>query len=239
VANDFARFEWALALLKERFQTVVWAPGNHELHVYGADSSEARGEARYMELVRRCRAMGVLTPEDPYSVWEGAWGPIRVVPLFLLYDYSFRDPRVTQGDALRRAFEAGVVCDDEFVLDPHPYASRQAWCDARVTETAGRLESLEPLPSVLLNHFPLRIEPTEALIRPEFAQWCGTVQTRDWHRRFRAAAVVYGHLHIPRTIWQDGVPFEEVSLGYPKEWRRRGGSQPPEPRRVLPRKPPA
>jgi hypothetical protein len=29
--------------------------------------------------------------------------------------------------------------------------------------------------------------------------------------------VVYGHLHIPRTTWQDGVRFEEVSLGYPRE----------------------
>ena len=34
---------------------------------------------------------------------------------------------------------------------------------------------------------------------------------------FRALAVVYGHLHIPRTTWQDGVRFEEVSLGYPQE----------------------
>ena len=34
--------------------------------------------------------------------------------------------------------------------------------------------------------------------------------------------MVYGHLHIPRTTYEDGVRFEEVSLGYPREWRRRG-----------------
>src|SRR5947207_2078207 len=33
-------------------------------------------------------------------------------------------------------------------------------------------------------------------------------------------AVVYGHLHIPRTTFQDGVRFEEVSLGYPYEQDR-------------------
>ncbi len=33
--------------------------------------------------------------------------------------------------------------------------------------------------------------------------------------------MVYGHLHIPRTTWYDGVRFEEVSVGYPREWRRR------------------
>ena len=79
------------------------------------------------------------------------------------------------------------------------------------------------LPTVLVNHFPLLVEPTRVLRHPEFAQWCGTVRTADWHRRFRAAAVVYGHLHIPRTTWHDGVRFEEVSLGYPRERRRRAG----------------
>jgi hypothetical protein len=32
---------------------------------------------------------------------------------------------------------------------------------------------------------------------------------------------VYGHLHIPRTTWYDEVRFEEVSVGYPREWHRR------------------
>lgn len=236
VANDPDLVERALAVLRRKFRKVVWAPGNHELHASTATDGSLRGEARYLELVRRCRAVGVVTPEDPYPIWDGAWGPIRIVPLFLLYDYSFRDQNLSQGLALRRAFEAGVVCDDEFVLDPYPHVSRQTWCEARVTESVRRLESLESvLPSVLLNHYPLRVEPTRALLRPEFAQWCGTLQTKDWHRRFRAAAVVYGHLHIPRTTWHDGVPFEEVSLGYPKEWRRRGEFHPPRPRRILPR----
>ena len=38
--------------------------------------------------------------------------------------------------------------------------------------------------------------------------------------------VVYGHLHIPRTTWYDGVRFEEVSVGYPREWRARGLPEP-------------
>ena len=27
-----------------------------------------------------------------------------------------------------------------------------------------------------------------------------------------------GHLHIRGTSWIDGVPFQEVSLGYPHQW---------------------
>jgi hypothetical protein len=30
--------------------------------------------------------------------------------------------------------------------------------------------------------------------------------------------VVTGHLHVRRTDWKDGTRFEEVSLGYPRQW---------------------
>jgi len=235
VADTPARVEWALGVLRERFATVVWVPGNHELLTYREDSTELRGEQRYRHLVEVCRRLGVVTPEDPYPVWEGAGGPARVAPLFLLYDYSFgRNVGRTKEEALRRAHEAGVVCVDEFLLHPDPYPSREAWCGARVAETERRLAAEDPsVPMVLVNHFPMVVESTEVLRHPEFAQWCGTVRTADWHRRYGAAAVVYGHLHIPRTTWHDGVRFEEVSLGYPRE-RRNGFGRSLAPRRILP-----
>nr|BFE82848.1 hypothetical protein GCM10020093_054490 [Planobispora longispora] len=122
--------------------------------------------------------------------------------------------------ALAMAEESGVMCTDEFLLHPDPYPSRPAWCAARVASTERRLAALE-LPTVLVNHYPLVRDPVRVLRHPEFALWCGTERTADWHVRFRAEAVVYGHLHIPRTTWHDGVRFEEVSLGYPREWRQR------------------
>lgn len=60
------------------------------------------------------------------------------------------------------------------------------------------------------------------LRRPESAQWCGTGLTADRRLRHRPAAVVHGHPHIPRTTWYDGVRFEEVSPGHPRERRRYG-----------------
>ena len=234
VADRIAGFEWALGVLGERFSTVIWVPGNHELLTYPDDSHQLRGEARYHHLVELCRRLGVLTPEDPFPVWEGEGRRVRVAPLFLLYDYSFgANIGATKEEALRRAEEAGVVCVDEFLLHPDPHPSREAWCALRVAETEGRLASEHAsLPTVLVNHFPLVSAPTEVLRHPEFAQWCGTVRTADWHRRFNAVAAVYGHLHIPRTTWHDGVRFEEVSLGYPRE--RRRPSWPGSPRQILP-----
>jgi 3',5'-cyclic AMP phosphodiesterase CpdA len=224
VGEFFADVHWALTQLRRRFSTVIWAPGNHELWTPGEDSVQLRGEQRYRALVEMCRGIGVLTPEDDYPLWTGTGGPATIAPLFVLYDYSFRvDGTASKEESLERAYEAGVVCTDERMLHPDPYPSREAWCWARVDRTERRLLACDPaLPTVLVNHFPLVREPTRVLRYPEFALWCGTERTADWHIRFRAAVAVYGHLHIPRTTWHDGVRFEEVSLGYPREWSRRG-----------------
>jgi 3',5'-cyclic AMP phosphodiesterase CpdA len=235
VGERIADIEWALGLFAERFARVVWVPGNHELWTHGSDPLDLRGEERYQELVARCRRLGVLTPEDPYEVFTGPEGPVRVAPLFLLYDYSFRPPGTRSTEqGLAYAHRTGIVCSDEYLLHPDPYPSREEWCRARVATTERRLADCLPGPPlVLVNHYPLVREPTRVLRHPEFAQWCGTEATADWHRRFPVAAVVYGHLHIPRTTWHDGVRFEEVSLGYPRE--RRVWMRPRRvPRQVLP-----
>jgi 3',5'-cyclic AMP phosphodiesterase CpdA len=228
VGDSIADVEWALGLLATRFAKVLWTAGNHELLTPRGEDHEPRGEDRYRRLVEACRRLGVLTPEDPYPVWEGEGGPALLAPLFLLYDYSFgRNVAATKEEALRLAYEAGVVCVDEFLLHPDPHPSREQWCDARVRETEARLRACpDGLPTVLINHFPLIEAPTRILRHPEFAQWCGTTRTADWHRRFGATVVVYGHLHIPVTTWHDGVRFEEVSLGYPREWVGREWAQP-------------
>jgi 3',5'-cyclic AMP phosphodiesterase CpdA len=227
--------EWALRTLRERFATVVWVPGNHELWTRRADPVRLRGEHRYDYLVAMCRRIGVLTPEDPFPVWDGPGGPVVIAPLFVLYDYSFiPDGAATTEEGLALAYNRGIICTDEHLLHPDPYPTRQDWCRSRLAVTEERLAALPAdLPVILLNHYPLVREPTRVLRYPEFAQWCGTTQTADWHRRFRAAAVVYGHLHIPRTTWYDGVRFEEVSLGYPREWSKRR-SGPVIPRQILP-----
>lgn len=236
VSERASDVEWTLRTLSERFAKVVWVPGNHELWTTRNDPLQLRGEARYRHLVEMCRGLGVLTPEDPYAVWEGPDGPVTVAPLFLLYDYTFRPEGATnKAEALAIAHAAGVVCTDEYMLHPDPYPSREAWCDARIAYTEKRLAALpSDTSTVLINHWPMTREPTKVLWYPEFAQWCGTERTADWHLRYNAAAVVYGHLHIPRTMWQDGVRFEEVSVGYPREWRAREAAAPSGPRRILP-----
>jgi 3',5'-cyclic AMP phosphodiesterase CpdA len=240
VGELFADIEWALTTLSKRFEAVIWTPGNHELWTHPTDPVQLRGEARYQRLVELCRSLGIATPEDPYRIWAGPGGPVTIAPLFLLYDYTFLpDGAQTKEQGLAVAYETGIVCSDEMLLQPDPYPSREAWCQARIDATERRLAARDPaLPVVFVSHYPLVRDPTRILRYPEFAQWCGTTKTRDWHLRYNAVTAVYGHLHIPRVTWHDGVRFVEASMGYPREWKRHaarpGLGQPGVPRQILP-----
>jgi hypothetical protein len=48
------------------------------------------------------------------------------------------------------------------------------------------------------------------------------VRTAHWHTHFDVRTCVYGLLHISRNTVYDGVPFKEVALSCPREWRRFG-----------------
>lgn len=211
--------ELALETLTPRFRRLIWVPGNHDLWTMPDDPTGRRGEDRYFELVDVCRRYGALTPEDPYPEWEGEGPQCRIAPLFLLYDYSFRPEDVPEESAVAWAMASGILCADERHLGHEPYPSRGSWCRARCAATQTRLEEAATnLPLVLVNHFPLRGELAWVPKYPRFRLWCGTRRTEDWHVRYRALVVVSGHLHMRATRWRDRVRFEEVSLGYPRQW---------------------
>ncbi|KAF2124371.1 metallophosphoesteras-like protein [Dothidotthia symphoricarpi CBS 119687] len=206
------------------FKTVFWVPGNHELYTMPTQREHgARGEKKYLECVDIAREFGVQTPEDDYMLWEGDGGPCLIAPIFTLYDYSFRPADVKLEDALDWAREKDIEATDEHLLHPDPYASRIEWCHALVEQTEKKLSAAVAahpgIPLIIAGHWPLR----ESLVKlprvPRFSLWCGTKKTTDWHKRFNAKVVVSGHLHIRRTDWVDDTRFEEVSLGYPKQWQ--------------------
>lgn len=236
VGEREAHLRFALDALVPRFGRLLWVPGNHDLWTVADEPDALRGEAKYRRLVQICREYGVLTPEDPYPRWpgraggapteDGGEGPGFVVaPLFLLYDYSFRPAEISEEGAVDWAAATNVVCSDEYLLDPTPHASRQAWCKARLLSTIPRLERAAAAGHrlILINHWPLRQDTVTLPRIPRFSLWCGTRATDDWHQRFNAAVVVYGHLHIKVTHFRNDVRFEEVSLGYPRDWNRQRG----------------
>lgn len=231
VGETEEHLRFALSLLSRRFARLLWVPGNHDLWTVPTRPGDPRGEEKYLRQVEICREYGVLTPEDPYVAWpgEGSADGQRYIltPLFLLYDYSFRPDDIPQERAIEWAAEENLLCSDEVLLHSDPFATKQDWCRARCDQAEPRLaEAAARGPLVLINHFPLRQDLAVLPRIPRFSIWCGTRRTEDWHLRYRAEVVIYGHLHIRATHYRDGIRFEEVSLGYPQNYDPARGIEP-------------
>lgn len=201
-----------LAELRGRFAEVIWVPGNHEL--FSRSKDEFQGRAKYDQLVAVCRKLRIHTPEDPYP----AFGDVTVVPLFCLYDFSFRPRCMTVEQARAAAEQKQAVMTDAFAIEP--FVDVRAWCWDRLAYSVKRLSRVAG-PTILINHWPLVPGPLSELAVPEIVLWCGTRHTTSWPERYQATKVVYGHLHLPGERQYEGVTHVEVSLGYPREWQGR------------------
>jgi len=159
IGESEAHFHYAFSILSKRFATLIWTPGNHDLWCHPL-ANGLRGEEKYQNLVRICHEYGVITPDEPYPEWRGEGISCYLAPLFLLYDYSFRPPEVAYDEALHWAHDSGLMCKDEFYLNPRPYLSVPHWCNERYNYTYAKLQALpRDKPMILINHYPLHAEP--------------------------------------------------------------------------------
>jgi 3',5'-cyclic AMP phosphodiesterase CpdA len=204
VGETEEHLRFALGILADRFARLLWVPGNHDLWTIPTKPGDLRGQEKYERLVEICREFGVLTPEDPYVTWPGEGERCILAPTFVLYDYTFRPDAIPVAEAVEWAAEENLLCSDEVLLHPDPFPTKPAWCHERVRLTEPRLaEAARQGPLVIVNHFPLRQDLAVLPRIPRFSIWCGTRLTEDWHVRYRAQAVVYGHLHIRATHRRD------------------------------------
>lgn len=218
VCEGLDLFAEALGWLTSRFARVIWVPGNHELWLTDRGQGSRSSVAKYASLVAAAQACGVLTPEDPFIAWPPT-GDV-IVPLCTLYDYSFRPDDVALEDVVAWAAELRNVAADEHLISAAPLSGMVEWCARRCEATEHRLARELPAGArtILVGHYPLREDLVRIPRIPRFTPWCGTRRTNDWHRRYNAVVAVSGHLHVRRTDLRDGTRFEEVSLGYPKQW---------------------
>lgn len=224
VGETAEHLRFAFDVLGPRFAKLLWVPGNHELYNVSRDSLSVVGQERYHALIDLCQRDGVLTPEDDWPLWPGEGPPTVLAPVFVGYDYSFSPPGMSIDEVRRWAAEDGIWSADERYIRPDPWPNLAAWCHERVRLTEARLDALPAGHRVvLLTHYPLLREHVRLHMIPRFLPWCGTERTAMWHRKYPIDVVVYGHLHMRCTEWQDGVRFEEVALGYPRHWKQDKG----------------
>ena len=218
ICESTERLIEAFTWCTQKFAKVFWVPGNHELWLVDQRRESMTSPMKYAELVRAARRFGVITPEDPWEIFPPT-GDV-IVPLFTLYDYSFRPEHISRADVVDWAAEIDNVCTDEIAIKPGAMNTMDEWNALLCDQAVARFErDLAPgAHTVLISHFPLREDLVRIPRVPRFTPWCGSRRTHDWHIRYRAAVAISGHLHVRRTDWRDGTRFEEVSLGYPRQW---------------------
>ena len=229
VTESLGQLERLLDHLAPRWARLYWVPGNHDLWTVARHGETLRGVERYERLVEICRARSVRTPEDPFEVWPGVTASdgrsIAICPLFVGYDFSFGPEGMSREGIREWAEQGGNLATDDALLGVEPYANMADWCAARVVTTEARLTATAAMHrTVLINHWLPRREHVRLGRVERYAPWCGTTATRDWHRRFHAVVAVTGHIHVRSTDVVDGVRFEEVSLGYPRDWDAARGA---------------
>ena len=163
-----------------------------------------------------------------------------VAPLFLLYDYSFRPAGSPDEEALDWAAEAGVVCTDEALLHPDPYpVARGLVRGAGAGRPSARLARVDPdlRPCWSTTSRCVR-SPTRLLRYPGVRAVVRDRRDRRLaHPLPRRGGRVRPPAHTARPRYRDGVRFEEVSVGYPRQWATDGGLE-PKLREILPGPPP-
>lgn len=215
--------EWVFDQCKKKFSKVIWVPGNHELWLVTKAEQQLDSPTKYAALVALARKYGVVTPEDSWLTFPPT-GHL-IVPLFLMYDYSFRPASISRDKVIDWAMDENCVCTDEVAIKPNPFPRVDEWSEQLCARARLRFEQELPpdTRTILINHFPLREDLVYIPRVPRFSPWCGTKQTEDWHNRYHADVVVSGHLHVRGTQTRDQTRFEEVSLGYARQWDETKG----------------
>lgn len=200
IAHRIDRVKSTLENLQQRFQSVFFVPGNHELWVRGEAGDSLDKFERIMVL---CERMGVLTHGQLCGEW---W----VAPLFSWYCARFDADSRGDVSALR------AWGDFRYCRWPQELGELDLFF-------AGLNKEQTPPESarvVTFSHFVPRIEllPSQARLRfkglPKVA---GSPELEGQLRALGAEVHVFGHSHIPWDETIDGVRYLQQPLAYPQE----------------------
>jgi predicted phosphodiesterase len=202
-AGDVAQTEQvlgrALEQLRNRFQEVVYVPGNHELWIIRGQHSHSIEKFDQVQAV--ARSCGVRT--EPLELET-----VCIVPLLAWYDHSYGEPNE---DMLRRW------------SDYHLCAWPEEFDQRRITDYFLTLNSrfLKPrtVPVISFSHFVPRADllpdadSSRGFLRPVL----GTDRIDAQVRELGSFLHIYGHYHVNRRDQLENVTYINNAFGYPRE----------------------
>jgi len=199
VAHTTSDVAKALLALRNRFNSVVYLPGNHELwvkHEPGKTSLE-----KFQEIMRLAAESGVQT--QPLHLKE-----VSLVPVLAWYDYSFGSP---SSELLERWADFHVCIWPEhfdqarltahFLAQNSPFASED---DRKIISFSHFVPRNDLLPAS---------GRTMDLLRPVM----GSDAIDVYIRKLGSSMHIYGHYHVNRRSERDNILYINNALGYPSE----------------------
>lgn len=227
ISHERRLLDEVLQVLVERFSTVFFVPGNHDLWL--RDGTSADSLAKLRDVLAACAAHGVLTSPRRLGA-AGDLDPVWVVPLFSWYDRpedagaSLYVPKAGEDPTL------SMWADSWEIRWPEGEAVRPAQRFLEMNEA--RVDEARLGPVITFSHFLPRPElmyPTAAELidteRPladpvpsfNFSRVAGTLDLDDQLRRAGSLIHIYGHQHRNRRWFFDGVLYISHGLAYPRE----------------------
>lgn len=202
VSHDLDLLAATLTTLSERFCTVLFTPGNHDLWVHHHQSGDLDSWHKFFAVRKAAEDCGISTQPVLRS-------GVLCVPLFGWYDYSFGEP----SNDLKRQWTDFIACRWPHSFDIAALARRFAKLNPPVCATSAKKV-------ITFSHFLPRIDLIPSFVPRKHRildPVLGSTLLEEQLRRFEPTIHVYGHSHINLSTCLDGVTYINNALGYPQE----------------------
>ncbi len=190
----------AFEALRERFQKVLYIPGNHDLWVQDKDG---KNSLDFFQFIKK------ITGEYDICMEPAHFGSVSIVPLFGWYDYSFGQP----SSALLKSWADYVACK-------WPDGFKETRITDYFTTINEDFLHIKNEFVISFSHFMPRIDlmpgyiPTsKQMLYPVF----GSSRIERQIRRLEPDIHIYGHSHFNRKVTKDGIIYINNAFGYPNE----------------------
>eukprot|EP00033_Pygsuia_biforma_P002731 GCRY01003015.1.p1 GENE.GCRY01003015.1~~GCRY01003015.1.p1 ORF type:complete len:324 (+),score=49.60 GCRY01003015.1:208-1179(+) len=241
VHDDLNKLKDTLLLLKEKFQTVFFTPGNHDFWVSKRNPDYTSFD-KLNSILELCQNIGVHT--GPTLLDEKVW----IVPLFSWYEASLCEPITAYPETLsswmdfyRCTWPPSVAGSaQEFKKGSQQAIAQHMLVASRVNASLAALNesALEEVshwptvPVVTFSHFLPRADllpDVSKLFFKALPLVSGTPVLEHQLRKLSSSLHIFGHSHINCDRQIEGVRYVSHPLKYPSERKmwEKGGYQAP------------
>ncbi|GAV11586.1 metallophosphoesterase [Paenibacillus sp. NAIST15-1] len=200
ISNQIIHIEETFTSLTAKFLKVFYVPGNHDLWVVKNEYSNSMEKLRAIEII--AQHTGVIM--EPYSMEN-----VLIVPLLGWYDYSFGSPNQeilsnwVDFIACKWPFGNDVVQITKYFTDRNHISMQKG--DRFIISFSHFLPRIDLM--------PYNIPTSKQFLYPVL----GSVLLDKQIRELGSDLHIYGHSHINRKIWKDGILYINNAYGYPYE----------------------